>query len=111
HDLWNQRNLREFVTDVEQRVAHVQGNLTLTGIAMNIYHSTASIERSFHRATIYALSLIFILVLLDLRKIGQTLLAISVLAFGLPMLTALMGMFGVDWNFANFFGLPILIGA
>src|SRR5437763_2460220 len=78
---------------------------------MNIYRSTASIERSFHRATIYALSLIFILVLLDLRNIGQTLLAISVLAFGLPMLTALMGMFGVDWNFANFFGLAILIGA
>ena len=27
------------------------------------------------------------------------------------MLVALMGLFGVAWNFANFFGLPILIGA
>jgi predicted RND superfamily exporter protein len=27
------------------------------------------------------------------------------------MLVALMGLFHVDWNFANFFGLPILIGA
>jgi len=27
------------------------------------------------------------------------------------MLVALMGLLGVDWNFANFFGLPILIGA
>ena len=35
----------------------------------------------------------------------------AVLAFGLPMLVALMGLFSVPWNFANFFGLPILIGA
>ena len=27
------------------------------------------------------------------------------------MLVALMGLFHVDWNFANFFALPILIGA
>ena len=27
------------------------------------------------------------------------------------MLVAVMGLLGVDWNFANFFGLPILIGA
>ena len=33
------------------------------------------------------------------------------LALGLPMLVALMGLLDVDWNFANFFGLPILIGA
>jgi predicted RND superfamily exporter protein len=39
------------------------------------------------------------------------LFSISVLALGLPMLVALMGLFDVDWNFANFFGLPILIGA
>ena len=51
------------------------------------------------------------LVLIDLRSVTQTLLAISVLALGLPMLVSLMGLLGVDWNFANFFGLPILIGA
>jgi hopanoid biosynthesis associated RND transporter like protein HpnN len=111
HDLWLQQNLRAFVKDIEQRIEPVQGDYTLTGIALNIYHSTASIERSFHRATIYALVLIFILVLLDLRNLTQTLFAISVLAFGLPMLMAVMGWFGVEWNFANFFGLPILIGA
>jgi predicted RND superfamily exporter protein len=36
---------------------------------------------------------------------------VSVLALGLPMLLAIMGAFNIDWNFANFFGLPILIGA
>ena len=52
-----------------------------------------------------------ILVLIDLKNIVHTLLAISVLALGLPMLLELMGLLHVNWNFANFFGLPILIGA
>jgi hypothetical protein len=87
------------------------GTLTLTGIAHNIYHSISAIRRSFYRATFYALGLILLLVWIDLRRVSHTLLAVSVLGLGLPMLVALMGLLGVDWNFANFFGLPILIGA
>jgi uncharacterized protein len=110
-DLWNQSNLAAFVDQVEAAVKSVPGAPPATGIAINVYHSTSSIEKSFHYATGYALALIFILVLIDLRNIPQTLLAISVLAMGLPMLVALMGLLHIDWNFANFFGLPILIGA
>jgi hypothetical protein len=110
-NLWDQTNLRDFVKDVEHRIERVPGQRTLTGIAINIYHSTSSIERSFYKATFYALGLIVVLVLIDLRSVTQTLLAVSVLALGLPMLIALMGLFGENWNFANFFGLPILIGA
>ena len=66
---------------------------------------------SFHHATVYALVLILILVFIDLRNVAETLAAVSVLALGLPMLVAVMGLLDVDWNFANFFGLPILIGA
>ena len=47
---------------------------------------------------------------IDLRNLGQTLLAISVLAMGLPMMAAVMGLLGANWNFANFFAMPILIG-
>lgn len=110
-DLWQRENLRAFVKDVESRVAAVPGAPDVTGIASDIYHSTASIERAFYHATAYALILIFILVLIDLRSIAHTLIAVSVLALGLPMLVALMGLMGASWNFANFFGLPILIGA
>ncbi|HEY2585391.1 MAG TPA: MMPL family transporter [Tepidisphaeraceae bacterium] len=110
-DLWQRENLRAFVRDVESRVAAVPGAPDVTGIASDIYHSTASIERAFYHATAYALILIFILVLIDLRSIAHTLIAVSVLALGLPMLVALMGLMGASWNFANFFGLPILIGA
>jgi predicted RND superfamily exporter protein len=110
-DLWNQAALERFVGEIESRLQQLPRNVTLTGIAHNIRHSTASIRSSFFRATFYALGLIVVLVLIDLRRIGQTLAAVSVLALGLPMLFGLMGLLGVDWNFANFFGLPILIGA
>jgi hypothetical protein len=109
-DLWDQAELVKFVEDVERRVGAVPG-VTLTGIAHNIYHSTASIRSAFYRSTFYALGLILVLVWIDLRSVRHTLLAVGVLALGLPMLVGLMGWLGVDWNFANFFGLPILIGA
>jgi len=117
-DLWDSRNLEEFVLDVKARRPP---DILLTGIAPQLYDSTSEIYKAFRNSSIYALVLIFILVLLDLRNLGQTLLAISVLGLGLPML--LLAMFiwrnwlidGTEipgnWNFANFFALPILIGA
>jgi len=110
-DLWRTEALERFVAEVEARLAPVKGPLTLTGIAHNISHSTASIRSSFIRSTLYALGLIFVLVWIDMRRVSHTLAAVSVLGLGLPMLVGLMGLFGVEWNFANFFGLPILIGA
>ena len=109
-DLWQRENLEQFEKEVETRVASVPGAPYVTGVASNMY-TTSAVERSFYQATAYALGLIFILVLIDLRDLKHTLIAVSVLALGLPMLIALMGILHVDWNFANFFGLPILIGA
>jgi predicted RND superfamily exporter protein len=110
-DLWQRKTLEPFVQDIDARIGGVSGELSATGIAPNIYHSTSSIEKAFYQATAYALGLIFILVMIDLRNLKLTLMAMSVLALGLPMLVSIMGLLGIDWNFANFFGLPILIGA
>lgn len=111
HDLWDRDLLRAFVTQIETAVGKVPGDLVVTGIASDIYHTTGSIRTAFIHATVYALALIVILVLIDLRDVRQMLFAVSVLALGLPMLVGVMGLIGLDWNFANFFGLPILIGA
>jgi len=111
YDLWNRARLKAFVSQIEGAVARVPGDLVVTGIASDIYHTTGSIRTAFIHATVYALALIVILVLIDLRDVRQMLFAVSVLALGLPMLVGVMGLIGLDWNFANFFGLPILIGA
>jgi hypothetical protein len=114
-DCWHQANLAEFVTSVESAISGLNargGQIPPpTGVAGDVFHSTDETHAAFKDATLYALALIFVLVYVDLWDIRQTLLAISVLALGLPMLVAVMGLFHIDWNFANFFGLPILIGA
>jgi len=111
YDLWQRADLKAFVDDVESRVNGVAGAPAANGIAIQVYYSTVGIRSSFIHATLYAFSLIVLLVFIDFRRIGQTLMAISVLTLGLPMLIAIMGLLKIDWNFANFFGLPILIGA
>ncbi len=110
-NVWKRQPLARFVKEVAARVATVPGSPRITGIATNIHYSTMAVECAFYRATGYAAALIALLVLLDLRRLGQTLAALSVLALGLPMLVTLMGLLGISWNFANFFGLPILLGA
>ncbi len=118
-DLWDPGKLQKFVEEVERRTP---GDVLLTGIAPQLYHSTLAIRGAFAKATYYAIGVILLLVFLDLRSISQTLLAISVLAIGLPMLLLAMYAWSASgaaertgipgtWNFANFFGLPILIGA
>jgi predicted RND superfamily exporter protein len=110
-NLWKREDLRDFELDLENRVDAIAGHPPVTGLASDIYHSTHSIETSFYKATAYALALVLILVFLDLRSLSQTLITMSVLGLGLPMLIGLMGLLRINWNFANFFGLPILIGA
>jgi predicted RND superfamily exporter protein len=108
-DLWDPKNQPAFVHDVEA-AATAEGT-TATGIAVQLFHSVETIRHAFFLCTLYALALIFVLVAIDLRSIVDTLLAISVLGLGLPVLLAAMQFFHVQWNFANFFGMPILIGA
>ena len=110
-DLWHRQHLAAFVNDIESRTKQVSGDVLVTGIVPNVYYTTTSIARSFYSSAAYALGLIVVLVLIDLRSVRHTLLAVGVLAFGLPMLVSINGLLGVNWNFANFFGLPILIGA
>ncbi len=114
YNLWREANLRAFVQCLEgtgARPGLVPAGADLTGIAVQLYHSTQAIRYAFIKTTMMALALVALLVFLDLRRLGQTLLTISVLALGLPMLVGVMGLLHMQWNFANFFAMPILIGA
>ena len=113
-DLWDQSRLRQFVAAVQgttQTPGLVPANVDLTGIAIQLYHSTESIRAAFMQTTILAFLVVIFLVYLDLGSLGRTAMTVSVLALGLPMLVGIMGVLGLKWNFANFFAMPILIGA
>ncbi len=113
-DLWDQSRLRQFVATLQgtaQKPGLVPTNVDLTGIAIQLYHSTASIRAAFLQTTVLAFLVVLFLVYLDLQSWGRTAITVSVLALGLPMLVGIMGVLGLKWNFANFFAMPILIGA
>src|SRR6185437_4093548 len=57
YDLWNRARLKAFVSQIEGAVARVPGDLVVTGIASDIYHTTGSIRTAFIHATVYALAL------------------------------------------------------
>ncbi len=71
-----------------------------------------SMVTSFARASIYAAIAITILVFAWVRSVRRTLLCILPLSLSVGMLLFLMrfGPRPVEWNFANFFALPVLIG-
>ncbi len=113
-DLWNQSRLRQFVATVQgkgENLGLVPTGMDLTGIAIQLYHSTESIRAAFMQTTLLAFLVVIFLVYLDLGSLGRTAMTVSVLALGLPMLMGVMGVLGLTWNFANFFAMPILIGA
>lgn len=113
-DLWDQSRLRQFVTTLQgtpQTPGLVPSHVDLTGIAIQLYHSTESIRAAFMQTTVMALLVVIFLVYVDLGSLGRTAMTVSVLALGLPMLVGVMGLLGLKWNFANFFAMPILIGA
>ncbi len=59
-DLWEMGALETFVKTVESRAP---AGVIVTGIAPQLYHSTLAIHQAFVESTIYALILIFVLVL------------------------------------------------
>ncbi|HJU29516.1 MAG TPA: MMPL family transporter, partial [Candidatus Binataceae bacterium] len=67
-------------------------------------------RRGYERAGVLALIAVFIFVFADFRNFRDTLLATAPLAFGGVWLLEAMGALGWDFNLANLFAIPIIIG-
>lgn len=61
-------------------------------------------------AVVLALSVVFVIVLFDLRKLRATLLVLSPLVLGILWMIAFMYLFGLEWNLFNLVVLPSIIG-
>lgn len=81
-----------------------------TGVPMTQYESLLEMRRAFVMAALLALAAVFVLILIDLRRLCEALLAIAPLLVGMAWMVEAMGALGVAFNLANFFAVPILIG-
>jgi predicted RND superfamily exporter protein len=104
-DIWERKGARQFVRDLRSVDPDVTGAPIIT------YEAIGYMERAYYQGTIYAFVLVGLLSYLLIRRVQETLLALLPLVLGLLWTIGLMRVFGVQFNMANVWGLPLIIGA
>ncbi len=105
HDVWEFGPLEEFAHAVEGIDPEAVG----APLQMDVTHQL--FLKSFRQTVLLSAGAIFLVLLVTLRSLRRAVLAASPLAAGVALLLAGMRWFGVPFNFANFFAIPILIGS
>jgi hypothetical protein len=102
--LWDHAALLRFTAAVA--AVHPEA----TGKSFRTLEGLDQMKRGFERAGLYALLAIVAVLLLDLRRFADLLLALSPLAAGALLTLGAMGLFGVPLNPANMIALPLVVG-
>jgi uncharacterized protein len=103
-DIWEKEGARQFVAELRSVDPEVTGSPIIT------YEATVLMERAYLQGTVYAFVLVGALSLLMIRRWRETLLALLPLVLGLLWTIGLMKVFGIRFNLANIWGLPLIIG-
>lgn len=82
----------------------------VTGPPVQTYNIATVMRRGYERAAVLALVAVFVFVFADFRNLRDTALAVVPLLFGGAWLLEAMGSLGWEFNLANLFAVPILIG-
>ena len=103
-DLWQEEEMERFILamrDIDQEV---------TGAPVQVYESADRMREGFENAALYSLGVVLLFLLFELRSLRLALLAMAPLLVGLLWLLEALPLLGLQFNLANFFALPILIG-
>jgi hopanoid biosynthesis associated RND transporter like protein HpnN len=104
-NIWDRDGAARFVADLRRVDPDVTGTPIIT------YEAIRLMERAYKQGTLYAILLVGGLTALMLRRVRETLLALSPLALGLIWTAGLMYVFNLKFNLGNVFGLPLILGA
>jgi hopanoid biosynthesis associated RND transporter like protein HpnN len=103
-DIWEDAPLQRFVDALHAIDRDV------TGPPVQTYNLATVMRQGYERAAVLALIAVFIFVFLDFRNMRDTLLATVPLIFGGAWLLEAMPLLGWEFNLANLFAVPIIIG-
>ena len=103
-DVWEDAPLARFVASLRSVDPDV------TGPPVQTYTIATVMRAGYERAAILALLAVFIFVFADFRNLRDTTLATIPLLFGGAWLLEAMGLLGWEFNLANLFAVPIIIG-
>ena len=104
-DIWEKEGARAFVRDLRSVDPEVTGPPIIT------YEATVLMERAYLQGTAYAFVLVAGLTWLMIPRRRHLLLALLPLVLGVLWTVGLMRVFGISFNLANIWGLPMIIGA
>jgi uncharacterized protein len=103
-DIWEDAPLQRFVSALRTVDRDV------TGPPIQTYNLATVMRQGYERAALLALIAVFIFVFADFRNLRDTLLATVPLIFGGAWLLEAMPLLGWEFNLANLFAVPIIIG-
>ena len=103
-DIWQQAGAERFVTDLRTVDPDV------TGPPITSFEAIRFIRRGYFEGTLYALVLVALVTAAILRSVRNTALALVPLVLGVLWTVGLMHVFGLEFNLANVWALPLIIG-
>ncbi|HUY36603.1 MAG TPA: MMPL family transporter [Pirellulales bacterium] len=103
-NIWDMETLEKFVRDVRSVDPRATGN------PLQAYEASRQMKSSYEQAAVYALMVIIVVLIFDLRSLRYTFLAALPLGLGLLQTFGLMGILGIPLNPANMIALPLMLG-
>ena len=103
-DVWEDAALGRFIRALKTVDEDV------TGPPVQTYNIATVMRRGYEHAAVLALIAVFVFVFADFRNLRDTALATVPLLFGGAWMLEAMGYMGWEFNLANLFAVPILIG-
>jgi hypothetical protein len=103
-DIWEKAGAAEFVRDLRTVDPDVTGPPIIT------YEATVLMERAYLSGSVYAFGLVGGLSLLMIRRLRASVLGLVPMVLGVLWTIGLMHLFGIKFNLANIWGLPLIIG-
>jgi predicted RND superfamily exporter protein len=103
-DIWEKAGAAQFVREMRTVDPDVTGPPIIT------YEATVLMERAYLTGTLYAFVLVGGLSVLMIRRMRESMLALVPMVLALLWTVGLMQVFGIKFNLANIWGLPLIIG-
>jgi uncharacterized protein len=103
-NIWDMEALERFVKDVRSVDPRSTGN------PLQAYEASLEMKSSYEEAALYALLVIMVVLVLDLRSVRYAILAALPLGLGVLQTFGLLGILEIPLNPANMIALPLMLG-
>ena len=103
-DIWEKAGAAQFVRELRTVDPNITGPPIIT------YEATVLMERAYLTGSLYAFILVGGLSILMIRRLRESLLGLVPMVLGVLWTVGLMQVFGIKFNLANIWGLPLIIG-